>query len=76
MEYRKRSLWNRVWENDSLDSLSEENYVHDVYEEKGGLPWKAICHGVVMSLWKGVRWLFTPNHLGFKEKIETERGRE
>lgn len=75
MEYRKRSLWNRVWENDSLDSLSEENYVRDVYEEGGKLPWRAVCHGMALSLWKGIQWLFTPpyyqiNNGVFKEKIE------
>lgn len=57
MEYRRRSLWNRVWENESLDSLGREEYVRRLYEEDVH-PWKEICHGIVLSVWKGVRWLF------------------
>jgi hypothetical protein len=61
MEYPTRSLWNRILDNDSLESLSEENYVHEVYEEKGSLPWRIIYHGMILSVWKGIQWFFTPS---------------
>jgi hypothetical protein len=60
MEYRRRSLWNRLWENDSLDSLGREEYVRRVYEGTGEhTPWKEVCHGILLSLWKGVRWVLS-----------------
>lgn len=56
MEYRRRSLWNRVWENESLDALGREEHVRRLYEEEYR-PWKEICYGIVLSIWKGARWL-------------------
>ena len=75
MEYHKRSLWNRVWENDSLDSLSEENYVQDMYEQRRGLPWKAVCYGIVLSMWKGVQWILL-RPLNLKREMEEKWRRE
>jgi hypothetical protein len=57
MEYRRRSLWNRIWENDSLDSLSKDEYERYIYEGEYR-PWREICHGVVLSMWKSVFWIF------------------
>jgi hypothetical protein len=57
MEYRRRSLWNRVWEEESLDDLSKEAHQRVVWEEEYH-PWREICHGIVLSLWKGVNWVW------------------
>ena len=56
MEYRRRSLWNRVWENERLDDLGREEYVRRIYEEESR-PWTEVGHGILLSLWKGIRWL-------------------
>lgn len=56
MEYQ-RSFWSRLWENDSLDQLSRDYYVRSIYEEDRR-PWNEIYHGVILSMWKGVKWLF------------------
>ena len=56
MEYRRRSLWNRVWENESLDALGREEYVRRVYNEESH-PWMEICYGIILSVWKGTKWL-------------------
>lgn len=72
MEYRKRSLWNRIWENDSLDSLSEELYIRDVYEERTTLPWRTICYGSIMSIWKGIRQIVTSTRLYIKNTLQDD----
>ena len=57
MEYRRRSLWNRIWENDSLESLSSDEYQRYIYEGEEQQPWKEICHGIILSLYKGFIWI-------------------
>lgn len=56
MEYQRRSLWNRVWENESLDVLGWEEYVRRIDEEEYR-PWREITHGWVLSVWKGIQWI-------------------
>ncbi len=70
MEYRRRSLWNRVWDDQTLDDLSREEHNRVIWEEEYH-PWREIGHGLVLSLWKGAVWMLRWPWL-FKEKIETE----
>lgn len=57
MEYRRRSLWNRIWDNERLDELGREIYVRRIYEGESQ-SWTEVGHGLVLSLYKGIQWLF------------------
>ena len=70
MEYRRRSLWNRIWDDESLDTLGHEEYVRRIYEGESR-PWMEIGHGFVLSVWKGIRWL-----LGKGQRGDQDRGGE
>lgn len=59
MEFRRRSLWNRVWEGEGLDVIGQEEYVRRIYEGEGeGGAWREIGYGFFLSLWKGIRWVW------------------
>lgn len=80
MEFRRRSLWNRVWEGEGLDKLGQEAYVRRIYEEQEGYleVWKEMGYGIVLSAWKGVRWLCDHLTIGYlKQKMnQSERQNE
>lgn len=57
MEFRRRSLWNRVWEGETLYGMGQEEYVRRIYEDEGNQDhWREIGYGFVLSVWKGVQW--------------------
>lgn len=56
MVYYRRSLWNRIWDNESLETYGQEEYVRRVYEGEGR-PWTEVGHGLILSLWKCIRWM-------------------
>jgi hypothetical protein len=60
MEFRRRSLWNRVWDGEGLDAMGHEEYVRRIYEgdngSRGEGAWREIGYGLVLSAWKGIRW--------------------
>lgn len=61
MEFRRRSLWNRVWDGEALDLMGHEEYVRRVYEGEGynrSDRWREIGYGLVLSAWKGVQWVW------------------
>ena len=62
MEFRRRSLWNRVWDGERLDAMGHEEYARRIYEGEGESQtdqWREMGYGLVLSAWKGVQWAWS-----------------